>query len=280
MTKENIYAVPPEFVIKTNHEYPPENKMVFEEFFYNQFVIDKPVTNRIYLPIQWTSFYLSRNCDDHNNLSDLQSFLHSLPRDRKYFTVVQYDDGIINDITGLDILKFSSGGAGDYAIPLICLPYDRSDKPKDIFASFIGVIHGRHRIREKMREYTNQLNGYVISEKTNFESFKDVMGRSVFSLCPRGYGKTSFRINEALNMGSIPVYIYDDPWIPFGDELDFSKYGVLIHESKLHDIDNILKSYSTDYIDSLRSYGNFVYNNYYTYESCYRQILKKEFSKR
>ncbi|KAJ1465033.1 hypothetical protein T484DRAFT_1866809, partial [Baffinella frigidus] len=39
--------------------------------------------------------------------------------------------------------------------------------------------------------------------------FRDVTAASVFSLAPRGNGASSFRIFEALEHGSVPVYIYD-----------------------------------------------------------------------
>lgn len=267
-------------IIKTNHEYPPHNLMVFEEYFYKRYIEDKPFTSRTYLPIQWTSCYLARNCKKDSDgvyigLIDIQNFLDALPRDKKYFTIVQYDDGILNDLSGFDIYKFASGGIGDYPIPLICMPYKKINKDRDIFASFVGTIKGRHPVREKMYFNTKDRSDYHISELVNFDCFKDIMERSVFSLCPRGYGKTSFRINESLNLGSIPVYIYDDPWIPFFDEIDFKNYGVLIHESDLHQIDDILKSYSTKQIEELREYGRYVYNEYFIYESCYNKILKK-----
>ena len=63
--------------------------------------------------------------------------------------------------------------------------------------------------------------GIYVSESLGRESFLDILTRSAFALCPRGYGKTSFRICESLEVGVIPVYIYDDPWIPFGHKLDF-----------------------------------------------------------
>ena len=275
----NMYNVPSQFLLKTNLEYPPGNKFIFEEYFYNKFLEQNPNTNRIYLPIQWTSFYLETRVNENAKIEDLQFYLNSIPSDKKYFTVVQYDDGIINNISHLDLYKFASGGVGDYAIPLNCSSYTKTETKKEIFASFVGTIKGRHKVREKMQEYTKNLKNYFISETVSFESFKDIMEMSIFSLCPRGYGKTSFRINESLNLGSIPVYIYDDPWIPFNDEIDFSKYGVLIHESDLHNIDNILMSYSQTQIKDLREYGNYIYNNYYIYDSCYNRILNKEFVK-
>ncbi len=247
--------------------------MIFEEFFMNKFLSENPITNRIYLPIQWTCFYISRNYGK-TDLSDLESFLNSLPKNQKYFTVVQWDDGILNNTNDIDILKFASGGIGDYAIPLINLPHKKIQRNRNIFASFIGVINGRHKIREKLRNSLKNYQDYYISEKTSFDNFKEIMESSIFSLCPRGYGKTSFRINESLNLGSIPVYIYDEPWIPFNDLIDFKEYGVLIHESEINNINEILKSFTSVEIEKLQKRGAEVYNEYFTYDSCYKQIIK------
>ena len=201
--------------------------------------------------------------------------LDKIPRDKKYFTVVQWDDGVLNNLDGLDIKIFASGGVGDYPIPLICMPNEIIQKPRDIFASFIGVITGRgNGTRFTIQNDFGQLKGYKISEMTNFDDFKDTMSWSIFSLCPRGYGKTSFRICEALNLGSIPVYVYDEPWIPFNDILDFTTYGVLIHKPEIYKIDKTLKSFSNEQIEQLRETGKHVYKNYYTYEGCYDRIIE------
>ena len=53
--------------------------------------------------------------------------------------------------------------------------------------------------------------------------FVELMSRSVFALCPRGYGRTSYRMYEALQLGCIPVYIHDEPWLPYADELDWRR---------------------------------------------------------
>lgn len=270
----NIFDTPSIFLTKTNHQYPPGNNLVFEEFFLNKFINDNPNTQRIYLPVQWTCFYISRNYGTQD-MSDLQSFLDNLPRNKKYFTIVQWDDGILNNIDGLDILKFSSGGVGDYPIPLINLPHKKIERERNIFASFVGMISGRHKIREEINRLFSQKDGFLISENMGFDKFKEVMETSVFSLCPRGYGKTSFRINEALNLGSIPVYIYDEPWVPFTDLVDFREYGVMIPENEIVNLEKILKSISHEEIKKLQKKGFEVYNDFYTYEGCYKKILEK-----
>lgn len=267
----SIYPTPEIFLTKTNHTYPPNNDIVFEQYFYETYLKENKVNDRVYLPIQWTCFYISRNYGN-NDMSDLQNFLDSLPRNIKYFTVVQWDDGILNNLSDLDILIFSSGGVGDYPIPLINRPHDLVIREKNIFASFIGVINGRHRIREKMQSALFNNKDYVILPSNGFENFKIIMERSIFSLCPRGYGKTSFRINESLNLGSIPVYIYDDPWIPFNDLINFKEYGVLINENEIDSIDQILKSYSEDDIKKLQERGKEVYKDYFSYSGCYEKI--------
>lgn len=268
-----IIETPETFLTRTNHVYPPGNNMVFEHYFIDRFSNDTVELDRYYLPIQWTCFYISRNYKQ-DDTSDLQNFIDTLPRDKKYFTVIQWDDGIQHDFKGLDVLTFSSGGLGDYPIPLINQQHGKVERERDIFASFIGVIGGRHKVREIMRQHLDGISNYVIKERTSFDEFKELMERSVFALCPRGYGRTSFRINEALNLGAIPVYIYDTPWIPFEDMVDFKTYGVLISENEIDRVDEILKSYTQEQILELQENGKKVYEEYFKYDSCYNKIIE------
>lgn len=268
-----MIKIPNAFVVKTNHEYPPGNNQIFEHYFYERFKKENPNTIRKYLPILWTNFYISRNYAQ-SDMTDLQKFLDQLSKKEKYFTIIQWDDGIINNIKDLNILSFSSGGVGNYAIPLINQPHAKIERNRDIFASFVGVINGRHKIREQMLKICENNSNYLIKEKTSFGLFKEIMERSIFALCPRGYGKTSFRINEALNLGAIPVYIYDDPWIPFNDLINFEDYGILISNNELHNMDKILNSYSEKEIMILRENGKKIYNDYFIYSSCYERIIE------
>ncbi len=268
-----IYKTPELFLTKTNHNYPPNNFMVFEEFFFNKFKNETRVTNIKYLPVQWTCFYISRNYLS-DPTEDLQQFLNEVPSNEKLFTVVQWDDGIRHNISNLNLYSFASGGIGDYPIPLICCPVEKIERPRDIFASFIGVIGGRHDIREQLYGAVHNKEGFILKERTNYEDFKQTMEKSIFSLCPRGYGRTSFRICESLNLGSIPVYIYDTPWIPFQDLVDFNSYGVLVHQSEINKIGEILHSYNEDDIKRLQENGKKVFEELYTYEGCYENIIK------
>jgi hypothetical protein len=258
-------------------EYPPSNKQTFEEYFYDEYMNNNIKTDRIYIPVFWTNFYISKNYGN-GDLSKLQKSLDSLDRDKKYFTIVQYDDNILNDLKDLDILIFAQGGYGNYkdktyTIPLNCQTnYNNNDLRKDIFASFVG--RQTHPIRSIIFDEFKNKEGYFISESIDYNSYKDVMSRSLFSLCPRGYGLTSFRICESLQVGSIPVYIYDEEFIPFRDEFEFNKIGIPIHENELYKLDNILKSKTENEINSFLKNGKDIYKNYFHYNGTKNSILE------
>lgn len=276
--------VPQNFIVRTNHTYPPNNRTIFEEFFMDYYYNNKIQTERIYIPILWTNLYISRNYAQ-NDMSDIQQFLDSLDRSKKYFTVLQYDDAILQNIDDLDIQVFCSGGGGQrpvpdknigYPIPLISQPNPNINKnrSRDIFASFMGAFP-RHPVRDKMVSFLQNKPGFVISRSGSYETFTNIMERSKFSLCPRGYGATSFRISESLQHGSVPVYVYDKDWTPWVDEFDFNDIGIKIHESEIEKIPEILRSKTDDDIKKYIENGERIYKEYFEYEACAKKIIEK-----
>lgn len=273
------------FCVPTNHENPPDNAVIFEEYFglkYND--SNRGENDRIYLPCYWTNYYVSKG-HATEDMSELQEELDALPRDKSYFTICQWDDGILQDLKDLDIYVYGQGGYGDYPIPLNCIPHGSHQSSKfDIkptLASFIGTIDDRHSVREEMADVFANEKDCVIEDRRGkgfFHRFTKVMSESKFALCPRGYGKTSFRICEALEVGVIPVYIYDDPWIPFPDILPFEGYGVLCHVDKLINLPEYLRELSKDedLMKQMRENGKIAYNRFYDYEGCRQQILRME----
>lgn len=262
------------FLTPTNHENPPDNKIIFEEYFSQKFLSEKPETNREYLEVCWTNYYVSKNyCND--DMSELQEFLDALDTSKKYFTICQWDDGIRHKVDHIDLFTFGSGGHGDVAYPLNCVPHEyEATRNRDVLASFMGAIKGRHQVREKMYESMSDKDGVYIGQSLGKDDFINLLSRSIFALCPRGYGKTSFRICEALQLGVIPVYIYDEPWIPFADRLEFESYGILCHVDDIDDLYDKLKSVSLEKINQLIQKGQEVYEQYYHYNGCYNTIIE------
>lgn len=250
-------------------EHPPGNRPIFEEWFSNNY---QEPHDRIYLDIWWTSFYVNNNYgNDPVAKQELQKYIDSLDKSKKYFCVLQYDDGILNDISGLDIKVFGSGGGRiDFPIPLICQPHPfKFDARIDIFASFAGSM--THPIRKRMMQLYR--HKYKMPQyHLKIDQYCALMARSIFSLAPRGYGQSSFRICEALQFGSIPVYI-SDHWIVPGN-IDFNEYGVLIHNDEISNLDRILKGFTQAQIESKREAGRYYYEKLFTFEGCKNLILE------
>lgn len=262
------------FRIKTNHENPPRNTCIFEEYFGENFN-QNMAPDRIYIPVYWTNYYIEKHYGQ-DDMSELQDYLDSLDRSKKYFTVVQWDDGILQDISGLDIISYSSGGVGGYPIPLNSSYIELRNSDKKFKIGFIGAIVGRHPIREWMLKTIDQSpTCYIFENRTSYHLYLDIMSKTTFSLCPRGYGKTSFRIYESLMCGSIPVYIYDDPWIPFGDVLNFEKYGILCHYSEIQNLEQKLDNISQEEIDKMVENGRYIFDKYYTHKGIMNNIIER-----
>lgn len=259
-----------DFQVPIRVEYPPNNKKVFEEWYFDNYTFNE--NERIYLPILWTSYYVNNKYGkDMKALRNLQIFLDDLDRSKKYYTILQYDDGILNDISKLDVKVFGSGGGRiDYPIPLVTMPHPyKFENARTIFGSFIGSI--THPIRKKMIDSIQDPDYYIQTNNCSITMFCDVLSRSLFSLNPRGYGKTSFRICEALQFGAIPIYVSDEFIIP--GHKDFNEYGVLIHSDQINEIDDILKSISADQIVSKQERGKEIYQEMFTFMGAKNLIL-------
>lgn len=189
----------------------------------------KLMIDRVLLPIKWTAYHIQYGYGKNNAaLTLLQSYVDSLPRDKKYFTIVQYDDGPLVDFP-FDCKVFAAGGLPDSAvpIPLICDPHTVDVTTKRIPISFIANVD-THPIRKSIAK-TMYGKEYCHIGRHASVQFAEKTAESHFAICPRGYGKTSFRLYEAIQLGTIPVYISDKFWLPYSDRLDWSKFCVL-HE--------------------------------------------------
>tara|TARA_B100000963_G_C22615643_1_gene667186 strand:+ start:1418 stop:2317 length:900 start_codon:yes stop_codon:yes gene_type:complete len=239
-----------------------------EEIFYEYFLKEHTniKTDLIYLPIFWTSYYVTNGYGERNE--PLYGWLDKLDKNKKYFTIVQYASGIYikKDIPNLII--FSAGGGGlnirshcmkeenfynltrhifygntaDYTIPLICLPsFPCLNLERDIFCSFMGRFD-THKCRFDMRNSLKNNNKFVFYDSVGYEQYKKILNQSVFTLAPRGFGYTSFRIYEAILAGSIPIYIWENKKIlPFENILNWEEFSIVINSNELKNLPNLLE---------------------------------------
>jgi len=269
-----------EFRIDSGIVYPPFSLMYFEKYFYNyiQMIFNDDLIQK-YIPVFWTELQIS-----HYNKSKLQSIINNLDTNKRYFTIVQHDDGI-NISMPNNVIIFGMGGNGHIPLPLT---YENSEvfekykhNKKDILCSFVGSI--THYCRQIMVDnlsnnsdilimandaWTNQIEG------NKQENFLRITSASKFTLCPRGYGKTSFRLYEALKLGSIPIYIYDECFLPYTEIINWSKLAILVHINDISHIHTIITSVSDYQISEMHEYYK-KYEYLFTYKGMCNYVFSK-----
>lgn len=271
-----------------SHIYPPYHTGPYlEEYFFQRWNQENIKTDRTYIDIFWTNLFCNAAFAG-SKYENVQERLDSyVDKNGKYFTVSQFDDGPLEKFPN-DTIIFSAGGNREgeniIPIPLICNKIPDSyiiPKEKTLLASFIGSR--THYIRNDMCKVIRNKEGYLINSSQwnpfvpleNFQYFIDVTSSSRFGLAPRGYGKQSFRFYEIMQLGVVPVYISDEHYFPWNDELDWNDFCVLIDEDNLRDLDEILKSISDVDYNKLLENGRKVYEEYFTLEGMFKNILKR-----
>jgi hypothetical protein len=262
--------------------YPPYHVGDYlEDYFYKKFISQNPTVSRDYIAISWTTLY----CD--NKKSEIQGYLDSLPKDKKYFTISQHDDAP-QHILPKDTLCFSAGGnisgKNIIPIPLICSNIPKTSilkNKKELIASFVGSI--THPIRIQMAqtlfgkpEYQIWIKQWSPSvNKSEFDLFLELASKSKYLLCPRGYGLNSFRLYEAFQLNCVPVIITDKPYLPWSDELNWNDFSVFVDAKDVGSVDSILKNIDSSIYEKLLNNGQAIYSDYFTLDGMYNNIIKR-----
>lgn len=270
--------VPPPFRQFDNFPYPAHNRIPFEWWLYQNLISEEIKGDRLYLPIQWGAFFRSANYGEYKPLmNELQIYLNSLDREKKYFSICQWDTGILVDVSHLDIQVFSmSGPPVDYPLPLLCEPhpFKFGMGNKDIFCSFVGRL--THQLRQTVMDtvprHIPARRYYVTDAPHTANQFCNILSRSKFSLALRGFGCTSFRLLESMQYGALPVYVSDEFLIPHN--IPFEEYGVLIEAKDAFRIDDILSAIPEAEIKRKQERLPYIFENYFTYEANKRLILE------
>ncbi len=274
-------------------KYPPNNSSKgFESYFYEKYMENNIETGLKYLPIQWTNYYVENNYGE--DLKEIKDYLEqNLEKNNKYFTITQLAGGPL--ISLKDTVVFSMGGM--FRTPLnpnlsyIYLPLIYKDMKKTFKKNkkYLGSYQGRltHPIRKTLERKLKRKDGFFINnlntmssdfEKNNIDDFETLISDSYFSICPRGFGPTSFRLYESIGLGSVPVYVSDTFVLPFSEIIDWSKLAVIIKPNEINKIPKIINEIlnSNKYVEMLE-YGSYCFENYFNFsylDQYIRKVLK------
>lgn len=245
-----------------------------EEYFMDYFFSNKIQLKRIYVPISWTNCHLT--CSQ-TQLTNLRQYMLDLNTTHKYFTILQIDKGFQHPILNiqlpeeLDIMIFCSGGSTRGAqvinipIPLLKEELHPANRQKTHKISFVGSM--THPCRSELRDMYE--NSILFTEG---EDWKSIVEESTFSLCPRGYGSTSFRLFEAIQLGSIPIYIWDEEiLLPFSEKIQWESFSIILHRSQ---IGNLHSRIDQANLESMAKQLGAV-RNHFTYDFTCKYIVDK-----
>lgn len=269
---KKIVPVPAHLKPMQFSRYPPDNAITFEKWYLENWK-GADDRERLYLPIQWTALYCNNAYGSSAILHHIQKFIDDLDRSKKYYTIVQYDDGILNNIQHLDILVCAMAGPRiDFSLPLLCTPHKFNFQPQEIKkiykASFIGNY--THAMRATMIQQLEGKDGYYVTTRHhNLLDYCKVIAQSKYVLCPRGYGQSSFRIQEAIDFGAIPIYISDEFIFPYNMP-DF-QFGITMSPDA--DIDAAINHIEQTGQDKIIRACIETNRKLFTYAGCKQEIL-------
>lgn len=275
-----ILDVPQQFLPGMPIQYPPHqgNNPMIEHRCFDFFTqnCENIETDYIYLPIQWTAYHLLNGYGQNvQPIVDYYSQVVEQFPNEKFFTIVQYDGGTLVELPNCTVFassgSFSSpiGSNSVYKpIPLLCDPHPINNTPKKYKVSFCG--RKTHELRNKMFDLLSEVDGYKLIDPDShtfndqhIQNFRSLINQSIFGLCPRGYGPTSFRLYETIQMGSIPIFVSDEFWLPFTDYIKWEKLAVLVTPDEIDQIPKIVDEIiSAGLVDKMVEYGKMCYDEY------------------
>ena len=231
----------------------------------------------------------------------LQTLQKSLRPDVAYITIAQFTAGLLGKQHGksdqhfakrLDFMKtipnvlvVSSAGYGHVPIPHLLNEVKVLDesvfKPmakRDLLVSFLGNYFTDHNgFRRRMRKMVDEqckslgVKCDMHNRKTKEPVWQQIGANSKVSLCPRGLGRTSYRLYEMLTLGLIPIHVYHDiPWLPYPD-----LYHKIGFSTDLEGLPNLLKKINDMDLQELERMEKRIRSlkaTHFTYEGVLNQI--------
>jgi hypothetical protein len=140
-----------------------------------------------------------------------------------------------------------------------------------------------HPLRERVLRALYQKPGVVIDatewqekvQQDRARMFKTAAQHSVFNLCPRGYGSTSYRLYESIQLGSIPVYVSDRQLLPWNDELDWNEFCVTVNPYEIDDLYYRLTTMTGTQVRKMQETLRGLWERHFSVEASCQHIAKR-----
>lgn len=197
-----------------------------------------------YLPIFWNRLYINWNWGQDGLDKIHREIMRLVSRNRPTFMIAEYDVPAMQpffDLCNMTVFVASrhNDDNGCIGIPLLCSAHKGTSTwpppGRTQLASFVGNLK-TYGLRSQMQEQLGDMEGVNIRQGNHGPAhFARLMLDSQTALAPRGYGGSSFRFYEAMQLGAVPYLIGDIDTRPFGPWIDWdacSLYSQTIDQVK------------------------------------------------
>lgn len=182
-----------------------------------------------------------------------------------------------------NVLVLSQGGYGHVPVPLLKAPLalhrHRLVQQKRRIVAFFGgsMDHAPFELRRRMCDAVHQ---FAAAHKVEVvcgsyvPNFRQRMSEALVVLCPRGYGRTSFFLGEALKMGLIPVHVYDErPWVPYAGSI-YERVGFTSTVAQLPGVLSTVLNMSTSALAAMTGRISAMTETHFGYAGVLQQIWR------
>ena len=280
------------YIIKTEKKFRPERQIFkypahnkdygveqdFSKYLSNnkQLLTEDPLeADWHYLPIFWTRWHLNHNYGKEG-IKELEKGCGEKIIDyKKTFSICQYDDGPLVDLKETILFLASRKDINGVDIPLLSshhrMPF--FNKKKIFLGSFIGRT-STHIIRENLKKkFFNKENYFIADGNFGSHFFVKNTLKSFVSFCPRGYGGSSFRFFESMQLGVVPFLIGDLDTRPFKEQIDWEK--ISFYTSNTEDIEKIISLKTKEELLKMGEEARKVYEKKLSYQKWCECLITK-----
>jgi len=236
------------FVWPPQNGLPGEDRGVEQDF--DQWLLDRPtmlvnhpgLADFLYIPIFWNRYYINTPDKDGHWGGGIEQLAEEVELCHRYdlpkFTVAEADIKWLHpQINWGEIVVFCASRRdenGGIDIPLLSGPRPLPGEiiEKRWLASFLGNLQ-TDGVRMQMREELQSRSDCRIEHANEpMNEFTKAMLASYIALAPRGQGAQSFRMYEAMQLGTVPLYISDLDCRPFKNWIDWEICSLFVPNVK------------------------------------------------
>jgi hypothetical protein len=175
-----------------------------------------------------------------------------------------------------NLFILSPGGCGHIPMLLWSTVYKPEDFPIASSYRYDCVFMG-----VTWTSWVRRIGAHVITTGLGDRAFvgtapdwRNVYASSKFILVPRGGGRNSYRLAEVLQMGMVPVCVYDDfPWLPYYDSINWSGFAIVVRYDGLRAVVPIMQNETVEEVGRMRRRIRELYDSHFSVAGMFRQVF-------